>query len=131
MPNWMLTVDLPTQRASSVRRAARAGAIAGAVIVAVLIVAAPPADAAELKTIYKGSMFGFGLHAVWRVALEWRGAIRARRSTANAIRVTAMGLVDALLGSAFKLFVGVFSVPLGVVIAIEAVSTAKRMLTGA
>jgi hypothetical protein len=40
-------------------------------------------------------------------------------------------LVDALLGSAIRLFVGVFSVPLFVVVAIEAVGTAKRLLTGA
>lgn len=130
-PNLMSTVDLPqTQRASSVRRAASAGVYAGACIVLVLIVAAPPATPAQLKAIYLASMFGFGLHAAWTVALEWRRTFRAEGARGSAFKPTAMRLVDAALGGAIVLFVGVFSMPLGVVIAIEAISTAKRLLTG-
>jgi len=47
------------------------------------------------------------------------------------VQVAGVRLVDALLGSAIRLFVGVFSVPLFVVVAIEAVGTAKRLLTAA
>jgi hypothetical protein len=109
----------------------RASIVVTVVVTAILLlVFATPVTPDQLRAIYV-VVVGSGLHALWRVAREWRAAARTGSVPGGTFKSRGMRLVDALLGSAIRLFVGVFSVPLFVVVAIEAVGTAKRLLTGA
>lgn len=96
----------------------------------VALVLVLPATPQVLRAVYLVAMAGFGGQATRGVWRFWRPIVETRRIPVGTYRRWPMRLVDAAIGSVFRLAFGFFTVPLILVMVLDAVGTAKQLLMG-